>query len=455
MKLFGTDGIRGRANGFLSPSLAFAVGKAACAIVSEGFERQPKIVIANDTRISADMLESSLASGIMSAGGIAVMAGVAPTPAMTSLIAWHNAQAGIVVSASHNPYFDNGIKIFTSDGLKLSDSYENRIEELVKNLDLLPNAVDNKIGSIIRCLFTKDIYISAIAKSMSHSRLDGIKVVLDCANGATSAYAEAVFQKYGATTHMINNLPNGININGKCGSTDIASLTEAVLAKGADVGFAFDGDGDRVVAVDGSGRELDGDEAMYLVATSLKKKGLLAGDKVVATILSNGGLATSLKKQGITLLRSQVGDRYVLEEMIKENAVFGGEKSGHMIYWPANSTGDGINSALMLCSIMAERQASLLDCLEEFVLLPQVQKTARIDKSNPEAYMGSNDCMGLIESMKEKYSNSGRIVIRASGTEPLVRVMIEGEDEEQISKDADVVVMAIEGAAGTADTALF
>ncbi|MBE6037958.1 MAG: phosphoglucosamine mutase [Anaerofustis stercorihominis] len=437
-RLFGTDGVRGVANEYLTPKMAFELGAAACEVLKKDGQI-PVFAVGMDTRISCDMLFCSLASGIMSAGGDVIELGIIPTPAVAVLTKYYKADAGVVISASHNPFYDNGIKFFGSDGYKLDDDLEDMIEEKMGKVTAVTH---ENIGCKSVMSDATEIYKDYILEKFSDLDLSGMKIALDCANGATEKVAKMVFEELGAQVDVIFAQSNGININVDCGSTHTENLRKFVKEGNYDIAFAFDGDGDRLIVVEKDGEELNGDRLIYAIAADLKENGLLAKDTVVATIMSNYAMDVALEKRGIKIVRTKVGDRYIMLEMLKEGYIFGGEQSGHMIYLPANTTGDGIISGVLTAKMLKE--GNLNKYLDEITLFPQALVNAKVSKEMKEHY-GENPAVAqAIAKINEKYSGSGRLLIRPSGTENLVRVMIEGNDPEEIAKDAKELASLIE-----------
>jgi phosphoglucosamine mutase len=384
-KLFGTDGVRGVANSELTPELAYNLGKAGAYVLTKK-EQKPVVLIARDTRISGDMLENSITAGILAMGGNVIKAGILPTPAVAYLVRHFKADAGVVISASHNPFEYNGIKFFNGEGFKLDDNIEDEIEDIIlKNIDVNSHITGDKLG---RCLDTGEDAMSIYAnylKSTVDIDLKGLKLVIDCANGAAYKVAEKVFSELGAKVIAIHNDPNGININEICGSTHPEKLQEMVVSNGADVGLAFDGDADRLIAVDELGRIVDGDKVMYICAKMMKANGQLPGDLVTATVMSNLGLHNALEKIGCKLELTQVGDRYVLESMLKTGCAIGGEQSGHIIFLNCSTTGDGILSALQLIKAVRDSGSNLSLLADEVTIYPQVYPLLNICSSSKQS----------------------------------------------------------------------
>lgn len=441
-KLFGTDGIRGVANIDLTPELAFKVGRAGAYVLSKG--EKGKIVIGKDTRISGDMLESALISGICSVGLDVIKLGVVPTPAVAYLTKKYNAVAGIVISASHNPVEYNGIKFFNEEGFKLSDEIEDEIERLIENnneIGLRP--IKGEIGQTITELDAYKHYLEHL-KSTVKKDFKGLKIAVDCGNGAAYKMAPQLLKELNGDLVIINDKPNGVNINVGCGSTYPSVIQSLVLETKADIGLSFDGDADRLIAVDEKGNIIDGDHILAICGTYLKDEGRLNKDTIVGTVMTNIGLDIYLKSKGMKVVKTKVGDRYVIEEMVKEGYVLGGEQSGHIIFLEHSTTGDGMLSALQLINVMKEtgKRASELNNLMKSY--PQVLENAKVRKELKDSYMENEEIKSEIERIENLFEGEGRVVIRPSGTEPLVRVMIEGKDKDRIEKVAKDLARFIE-----------
>ncbi|MGI5859231.1 MAG: phosphoglucosamine mutase [Tepidanaerobacteraceae bacterium] len=438
-RLFGTDGVRGVANKDLSPLLAFKLGQAGAQVLSKLHER-PTIVVGKDTRISGDMLESALIAGICSVGADALKVGVVPTPAVAHLTRRFGADAGVVISASHNPVEYNGIKFFNKDGYKLPDAMEDEIEAL---LDDCEQNIKNPIGPDVGKISIEDgirPYVDFI-KSTVNKDFQGLTVAMDCANGASYRVAPIIFEELGAKVHVINHHPDGKNINVDCGSTHPEALCRLVKEVGADVGLSFDGDADRLIAVDEKGEIVDGDHIMAICGSYMKRKGLLKNNTVVSTVMSNMGLETALKKAGIGMVRAKVGDRYVLEEMINNGYNFGGEQSGHIIFLDHNTTGDGILTGVNLIKVMSDEKKPLSELGQIMKVYPQVLVNVHVaDKSK---YAGNERIQDAIVENQTLLGETGRILVRPSGTEPLIRVMVEGEHQDLIDKVANTIADVI------------
>lgn len=432
-KYFGTDGVRGIANSELDSNLAFNLGRAGGYVLGkENKGNKVKVVVGRDTRISGDMLESALVSGLMSVGCDVITIGIAPTPAVSFLVKKLNADCGVVISASHNPMEFNGIKFFNKKGFKLDDKIELEIEEYIdapERIDYYPTG--NLIGTKIDMKEALNLYVEYLS-TIANVDFKDLKVVLDCANGASFEVAPNVFNKLGATVITINNSPDGININDNCGSTHIELLQSKVVEVNADLGLAYDGDADRLIAVDEKGCVLDGDIILCICSMYLKKIGKLSKDTLVATVMSNLGLSIFAKENNINIAKTSVGDRYVLEEMLKHGYNLGGEQSGHIIFLDYNTTGDGVLSSLILSKILVESNKKISELSSLMTQYPQVLINAKIKNSNKSRYMDVPEIKSKIEDIESILDGEGRVLIRPSGTEPLVRVMLEGKDKEQL-----------------------
>ena len=443
-RLFGTDGVRGIANKELTPELAFKLGKAGAYVLKKKNER-PVVVIGKDTRVSGDMLEAALTAGILAVGGNVIKAGVVPTPAVAYLTRYYHADAGIVISASHNTFEYNGIKFFNGEGFKLDDLLEEKIEDIIiSSIDVNSHITGDQIG---KCLEAEedaaDLYVQRLLDTADY-RLDGRKVVLDCANGASYQIAERVYKALGADVTVIGNEPNGININEACGSTHPEKLQEEVVRRGADIGLAFDGDADRLIVVDNLGRVVDGDKTIAICAKMLKKEGRLVDDKVTATVMSNIGFHKDMEAAGISVDVTGVGDRYVLESMLKTGCVIGGEQSGHIIFLEHTTTGDGVMSSLQLVKAMLKDGRTIAEMSDDIKIYPQVLVNARIHNDHKKTYMNDPEVAAEIAAVEEAVAGNGRLLIRPSGTEPLVRVMMEGSDIDQIRPLAENLAALIQ-----------
>lgn len=432
-KYFGTDGVRGIANTELNCELAYKLGRAGGYVLTKGKDKV-KVVVGKDTRVSGDMLESALIAGLMSVGCDIITVGVIPTPGVAYLTKHYNADCGVVISASHNPVEYNGIKFFNEHGYKLDDSIELEIESYIDDIERVEvHPTGDKVGKKIHEHDAVRDYVDYL-KTIVNIDFNGLKVVLDCANGAAYKVAPMVFEELGADVVAINNTPDGNNINDKCGSTHPEGLQEAVLKNKADLGLAYDGDADRLIAVNEKGQIVDGDHIMILSAIYLKKQNKLAKDTLVVTVMSNIGLVIAAKENNINLATTAVGDRYVLEEMKNSGYNLGGEQSGHMIFLDYNTTGDGTLSSLVLAQIVKEEGKTLSELAAVMNQYPQVLVNARIKNENKNRYMEIPEIKDEIERIEKLMDGCGRVLIRPSGTEPLVRVMLEGKDEGQLKE---------------------
>lgn len=434
-KLFGTDGVRGIANEVLTPELAMKLGKAGAYVLAKESGKRPVFLIGMDTRLSGDMLENALTAGILAMGGDVIKVGVLPTPAVAYLVRYYEADAGIVISASHNTFEYNGIKFFNSRGYKLSDEIEDEIEAFIAESDGTHMQENLKGGDIGRCLYVEDsavdIYADFLRKSIS-ADISDMKIVLDLANGAATSVAEQVFKGLGADIVVIGDEPDGLNINDDCGSTHTENLQAAVISQKADLGLAFDGDADRLIAVDENGDVVDGDRTICICAGMLKARGELVGNRITATVMSNLGLHKEAEKMGCSVDITDVGDRYVLERMVETGCVLGGEQSGHIIFLNHTTTGDGMLSGLQLLQAVKESGKTLSRLAQEIEIYPQVLINAKIKNENKRLYKDDAEIVSAISAVEAEMAGEGRVLIRPSGTEPLVRVMIEGKDSDEI-----------------------
>ncbi len=441
-RLFGTDGVRGIANKDLTPQLAFELGRAGAYVLTE-CSRRPKILIGRDSRVSGDMLQSALTAGLTSVGAEVIDAGIIPTPAVAYLTRLYKLDAGVVISASHNPVEYNGIKFFNKDGYKLPDEVEDKIEKIINENSDLPTPTGLDVGNVIESKSAQRDYIEFL-KSTINCDLKGLKIVLDCAYGASSTVAPILFHELGADVILYGSHPNGEKINVKCGSTNPKVLQEIVAGTGADVGFAFDGDADRLIAVDEKGNVVDGDHIMAMCGIHLKSKGKLNKNTVVVTVMSNIGLDIALKQNGIDVVKTKVGDRYVLEEMVRNGYSIGGEQSGHIIFLDHNTTGDGEITALKVAELLVSSGKKLSELSGVMVSYPQVLINAKVKNELKHKYMDDKDIAREINKLEKEMQGEGRVLIRPSGTEPLVRVMVEGKDQEKIESMAKELASLIE-----------
>jgi len=440
-RMFGTDGVRGVANVELTSELAFKLGQAGARVLAKTSSGTPTVLIGKDTRISGDMLECALAAGICSVGANAVFAGVIPTPAIAYLTRKYKASAGVVISASHNPAKYNGIKFFSGTGFKLPDEVEDEIEALIESgVTDLPGG--DAVGKITYATEAIADYADFAASTIDCT-LDGLKIAVDCANGASYKVAPAVLERLGAKVTVISNQPNGININAKCGSTYLENVGEFVRGGDYDIGVAFDGDADRVLITDSQGNEIDGDKIMAALALQLKSEGKLKNNTLVATVMSNMGLFIMAEKNGINVLKTKVGDRYVLEEMMAGGHIIGGEQSGHIILSDHNTTGDGLVSALQFLSTMKKTGKSAAQLASVMEKLPQVLINVKVDNAKKAGLDGDEEIAARIKAAEDVLAGTGRVLIRPSGTEPKIRVMLEGSDEALIQKEAEAIAAII------------
>lgn len=448
-KYFGTDGIRRIANTELTPELVYKVAKAGAYVLSKHTDHAPTILIGRDTRISGTLIESAMVAGFLSYGANVKLLGVIPTPAVAYLTRKLNADASVVISASHNTFEFNGIKYFSNKGMKIPDSLEEEIEEIMESDKFAELTAKNEnIGVSEYALDLMDEYVYFFRKNFDdvidkYNDKDFV-VALDTANGATSVVAEKVFQALGINYRIINNHPDGININANCGSTHLEGLKKYVVENHMSLGVAYDGDGDRCLAVDEKGNEIDGDKLLAIISQNLKRKGKLKKDTIVATVMSNLGLNKYARDNGLELLQTKVGDRYVLEEMLKDGYNLGGEQSGHVILLDYNPTGDGILTSLMLISTILEEGKKASELSGIVKLYPQVLVNAKVDSNKKYDYDKDKEIKDAIDKLEREFAGNGRVLIRPSGTEPLVRVMIEGEDQEYITKKAQDIADLIE-----------
>ncbi|MBQ8189568.1 MAG: phosphoglucosamine mutase [Lachnospiraceae bacterium] len=435
-RLFGTDGVRGVANEELTPMLAMQLGQAGAYILTRENAHKPTIMVGCDTRISGDMLANALMAGACSVGANVVYVGVVPTPAVAYLTKKYKVDAGVVISASHNPVEFNGIKFFDGNGYKLPDALEDEIDELIKNgMKGIKFPTGSSVGKIKYRTDAREEYINHSMKAVPVS-LDGMKIVVDCAEGASFYTSVETLKELGATVVAIHNNPDGTNINANCGSTHMEELMARVVYEKANIGLAFDGDADRLLAVDENGKQVDGDQIMAIVGNHMKNKGTLKDNTIVATVMSNLGFFLMGKERDIKMEQTKVGDRYVLERMKEIGANLGGEQSGHIIFLDENTTGDGLLSALHLLEVLVETGKPLSELSSIMEVLPQALVNARVPNHKKESYMDYPEIAEAIEALSEKFAGEGRVLIRPSGTEPLVRVMIEGKNQEQIEVEA-------------------
>ena len=449
MKYFGTDGIRRIANTELTPELVYRVAKAGAYILAKHSSSAPTILIGRDTRISGTLIESAMTAGFLSYGANVKSIGVIPTPGVAYLTKKLKADASVVISASHNTYDFNGIKYFSNKGMKIPDSIEEEIEEVLDSGKIEElTAQSNKIGVSEIREDLLDEYLYFFRKNFEDTfekfDKDNFTVAIDTANGATSVIAEKVFTALGIKHYIINNTPNGININLNCGSTHLDMLKKFVIANKCNLGIAYDGDGDRCLAIDEKGNLIDGDIILAIVSKYLKEKNKLKNNTLVATVMSNLGLRKFCEENDITFKETKVGDRYVLEEMLKNDYIIGGEQSGHIIFLDYNPTGDGILTSLMLLMVAFEKNKKISELANIIKIYPQVLINAKVANEKKDSFKENVEINKKIEELEKEFSGNGRVLIRASGTEPLVRVMIEGENQEYIAKKAQELANFIE-----------
>ena len=449
MKYFGTDGIRRIANTELTPELVYKVAKAGAYVLSNHLNHAPTILIGRDTRISGTLIESAMTAGFLSYGANVKLVGVIPTPGIAYLTKKLKADASVVISASHNKYDFNGIKFFSNKGMKIPDEIEEEIETILDSNQIEKlTAPSNKIGVSEDREDLLDEYLYFFRKTFEDEfenlNKENFKVAIDTANGATSVIADKVYTALGIQHYIINNEPNGININDNCGSTHLDMLKKYVVDNNCNLGIAYDGDGDRCLAVDQYGNEIDGDIIMAIVSDYLKEKGKLKKDTLVATVMSNLGLKKYCEKNNINYVQTKVGDRYVLENMLKNGYNLGGEQSGHIIFLDYNPTGDGILTSLMLINVILTKNKSLNELAKIINIYPQVLINAKVNSNKKYDFDKDDEINAAIEKLNNEFKDNGRVLIRASGTEPLVRVMIEGENKEYITKKATEVAKLIE-----------
>ena len=434
--MFGTDGVRGVAGSELTIELATQLGQAGAYVLTKEQEHQPTIIVGCDTRISGGMLASALMAGICSVGANAIYVGVVPTPAIAYLTRKHKVDAGVVISASHNPMEFNGIKFFNGDGYKLSDALEDEIEALIhSNMDGVTLPTGSGVGRIDYRFDLKDEYVEFMKKCVPVD-LKGLKIVVDCAEGASYYTSVRTLEDLGANLIPIHITPDGPNINANCGSTHMDELQARVVYEKADLGIAFDGDADRMLAVDENGKMVDGDQLMAICGNYMKEKGTLKKNTIVVTVMTNLGFTLMGEEKGIHVEKTRVGDRYVLENMLQNGYNIGGEQSGHIIFLDDNTTGDGLLSALHLLQVMVETGRKLSDLAAVMEVLPQALVNAKVPNHKKDKFMEYAEISDAIKKVEERFGGEGRVLIRPSGTEPLVRVMIEGKNQEEIDSEA-------------------
>lgn len=435
-RLFGTDGVRGVANEELTPLLAMQLGQAGAYVLTKERDHKPTIMVGCDTRISGGMLANALMAGACSVGANAVYVGVIPTPAIAYLTRKYKVDAGVVISASHNPVEFNGIKFFDGNGYKLPDSLEDEIESLIRSdMKGVKFPTGSSVGKIKYRTDAREEYINHAVQSVPVN-LDGMKIVVDCAEGAAFYTSVEALKDLGGNIVAIHNNPDGTNINANCGSTHLEELKARVVYEKAALGLAFDGDADRLLAVDENGRVVDGDQIMAIIGNHMKNNGTLKKNMIVVTVMSNLGFSLMAKERGIVIEQTKVGDRYVLERMKEIGANLGGEQSGHIIFLDENTTGDGLLSALHLLQVLVETGKSLSELSSVMEVLPQALVNAKVPNHKKESYMEYPEIAAAIEELNRTFEGEGRVLIRPSGTEPLVRVMIEGKDQVMIQREA-------------------
>ena len=442
-RLFGTDGVRGVAGTELTIELAMQLGQAGAYVLTKEKAHKPTILVGCDTRISGGMLANALVAGICSVGADAIHVGVLPTPAVAYLTRKHKVDAGVVISASHNPMEFNGIKFFNGEGYKLSDKLEDEIEELIHNhMAGVQLPTGSGIGKVEYRFDLQDEYIRFMRECVPVD-LSGLRIVIDCAEGASYQTSVQTLRQLGADLIPLHVDPDGTNINANCGSTHMAELQARVVYEKADVGLAFDGDADRLLAVDENGTIVDGDQLLAICGSHMKRKGTLKKDTIVVTVMSNLGFFTMCEREGLHAEKTKVGDRYVLENMIENGYNIGGEQSGHIIFLDDNTTGDGLLSALHLLGVMVETGEPLSKLAQIMEIYPQALVNAKVPNHKKEHFMEYTEIAHAIQELEQKFNGEGRVLIRPSGTEPLVRVMIEGKDQAQIEREAHALAELI------------
>lgn len=443
-RLFGTDGARGVANTELSCELAMQIGRAAAMVLLENAKgERPKVLIGKDTRASSDMLESAISAGLCSVGADVLLLGTVPTPAVAHLVREYEYDAGVMISASHNPCEYNGIKIFQSNGYKLPDALENQIEEIIlDDVDTPPTPIGGEVGRVTTAENAVADYIEHLLSATNMS-FEGYKIALDCANGSSSVSAKEVFTRLGAEVVVINAEPDGVNINKDCGSTHLEQLQKCVVDNNCDLGFAFDGDADRMLAIDHTGAVVDGDKCIAVCAKHMKKLGKLKKDTAVVTVMSNMGFFKFCEENGIKCEKTKVGDRYVLENMHANGYSIGGEQSGHIIFLKYATTGDGQLSAIQLLAVVKDTEKTLKELADEMEVYPQVLINVRVSNFGKAQFQKDKEVQNAIKQVEEVLGDEGRILVRLSGTEPLVRVMLEGKDLEQIKELGESVAQVV------------
>lgn len=442
-RLFGTDGARGIANTELTCELALQIGRAAAMVLTDGSKKRPNVMIGMDTRISSNMLCSAITAGLCSVGADVMHLGVLPTPAVAYLVKKYNYDAAVMITASHNPCEYNGIKIFQKDGFKLPDSLEEKIEAIILDDAGVPPI---KVGADVGRIRTSEMpifdYVRHLENSVDYT-FEEYKVALDCANGASCVTAPELFTALGADIHIKSSIPNGVNINRKCGSTYMKGLANLVLENNCDIGFSFDGDADRMLAIDEKGQLVDGDKIIAICAADMKERGLLKNDTAVVTVMSNLGFFKFCEERGINCEKTKVGDRYVLEHMRDNDYKIGGEQSGHVIFYDYATTGDGQLTAIQLLSVMKRTGKKLSELAAQIEVYPQVLVNVKVSQIGKARYEKDEEIKKAIIKAETELGDTGRVLVRISGTEPLVRVMLEGKDEEQIKVLAEEIAQVV------------
>ena len=442
-RLFGTDGARGIANTELTCELAMQIGRAAAMVLIDGDVKRPKVMIGMDTRISSNMLCSALTAGLCSVGADVMNLGVLPTPAVAYLVKKYEYDAAVMITASHNPCEYNGIKIFQKDGFKLPDELEEKIEAIILDGASVPPV---KVGADVGRIRTSEMPVFDYVRYLESTvdcTFEEYKVALDCANGASSVTAHELFTDLGADMYVRSSMPNGVNINRKCGSTHMDGLQRLVVENGCDIGFAFDGDADRMLAVDEKGRVVDGDKIIAICASDMKNRGVLTNNTAVVTVMSNMGFFKFCENHGINCEKTKVGDRYVLENMRANGHKIGGEQSGHVIFYDYATTGDGQLTAIQLLSVMKRTGKKLSELADEMEVYPQLLVNVKVSQMGKKRYENDEEIKNAIKSAEKELGDTGRVLVRVSGTEPLVRVMLEGKDEKQITVLADEIAQVV------------
>ena len=443
-RLFGTDGARGVANSELTCELAMKIGRAAAMVLTENLSHKPKVLIGMDTRASSHMLAAAISAGLCSVGADVLIIDVIPTPAVAFLVKEYSYDAGVMISASHNPCEYNGIKIFQSNGYKLPDELENEIEEIILDETKIPPVMlGGEVGRIHFSTKAVDDYIFHLAMT-SDGDFKGMKIAIDCANGSASVTAKALFTRLGAECFIINDEPTGTNINDKCGSTHMEQLQKFVVDNKCDIGFAFDGDADRMLIADENGRVIDGDRVIALCAKYMKAHGTLKNNTAVVTIMSNMGFFKFCEDNGINCVKTKVGDRYVLENMVENDFCIGGEQSGHIIFLDYATTGDGQMSAIQVLNVLKRTGKKISELADEMTVFPQVLINVRVSNFGKTRLEKDSEVQLAIKEASEELGNDGRVLVRVSGTEPLVRVMLEGKDYEKIKTLAECIAKVVE-----------